>query len=115
MFLIDKQLGRVAPHFTRPDDPSKIGVSSERIARMFLRSAGVTDGIEGYARKDEICLSISGSAKGITWRTRPPESTKVLVDNLDAYLMKMFPGHHNSFTAYQRVEGNWYLYYDYED
>lgn len=124
MFLIDKELGRVAPHFTRPDDPSKIGVSPERIARyrMLLRSAGVSDGIEGYGRKDEICfrvsdrgLSISGSAKGIAWRTGPPEPAKVLVDDLDAYLMKMFPGDHHSFTAYQRIEGNWYLYYDYED
>jgi hypothetical protein len=124
MFLADKELGRVAPTFTRPEDPSTIGISAERIARyrMLLSSAGISDGIEGYGRKDDIWfrvsdrgLSISGSAKGIAWRTATPESPKILVDDLDAYLAKMFPGHHRSFTAYQRIEGNWYLYYDYED
>lgn len=124
MFLADKELGRVAPTFTRPEAPSTVGVSVERIARYrtLLKSAGISDGIEGYGRKDDIWfrvsdrgLSISGSAKGIVWCSKPPQSPKILVDDLDGYLKKMFPGHHNSFTAYQRIDGNWYLYYDYED
>src|SRR3954470_3738367 len=31
MFETDKDLGRVGENFTRPDDPERIGVSSERI------------------------------------------------------------------------------------
>ena len=124
MFLADKELGRVAPDFTRPEDPTKVGVTAERIARyrQLLRSAGVASGIEGYAPKAQIWfhvssrgLSISGSSKGIVWRSAPPDQTDLLVEDLDAFLAKTFPGHPKSFTAYQRLEGDWYLYYDYED
>ena len=124
MFLADKQLGRVAPDFTRPDDPAKIGVSPERIARYrkLLSSARVSSGIEGYGPKGEVLfhvssrgLSISGSSKGIVWCEKPPEPPRLLLDDLDAYLAKTFPGQPKSFTAYQRIEGNWYLYYDHED
>lgn len=124
MFLADKELGRVAPDFTRPEDPSKAGVTAERIARYrkLLSAAGVASGIEGYDPKNQVWyhissrgLSISGSSKGVVWRSTPPEAPELLVDDLDAFLAKTFPGHSRSFTAYQRLEGNWYLYYDYED
>ena len=124
MFLADTALGRVAPDFTRPEDPTTIGVRPERIARyrQLLRSAGVASGIEGYAPKNMVWyrvsdrgLSISGSSKGIIWRSETPGAPDLLLDDLDAFLAKTFPGHHRSFTAYQRLEGNWYLYYDYED
>jgi hypothetical protein len=124
MFLGDKKLGRVAPDFTRPDDPSTIGVPADRIGRYrsLLSAAHVSAGIEGYDPKDEVWyrvstrgLAISGSSKGIAWRSTPPEPPHLLVDDLDAFLAKTFPGHPKSFTAYQRIEDNWYLYYDYED
>ena len=124
MFLADKELGRVAPDFTRPHDPTTIGVAADRIARYrkLLSRAGVSAGIEGYDPKEEVWyhistrgLSISGSSKGIVWRSKPPEEPLLLLDDLDAFLAKTFPGHPKSFTAYQRIEDNWYLYYDYED
>ena len=124
MFLADKELGRVAPDFTRPEDPSKAGVPAERVERYrkLLSAAGVASGIEGYGPKNQVWyhissrgLSISGSSKGVVWRSAPPEAPDLLLDDLDAFLAKTFPGHSRSFTAYQRLEGNWYLYYDYED
>src|SRR5262249_22065761 len=53
MFDADRELGRVGDGFTRPDDPSTVGVSAERIAtyhRLF-DALGLRDGIEGYDRK----------------------------------------------------------------
>src|SRR5690242_6273965 len=75
-FQADKELNRVAPDFTRPDDPFTIGVSPARIAeyRGLLQKAGVARGIEGYGDKDAITfivsalgLSVSGSGKGIAY------------------------------------------------
>ena len=120
-FQADKALNRVAPDFTRPDDPSTIGVSPVRIAeyRELLQKAQVSRGIEGYGNKDAITfvvsalgLSVSGSGKGIAYLEGEPES---LVPDLDAYVSQALADHSRSFTAYQRIEDNWYLYYDYED
>jgi hypothetical protein len=120
-FQKDKALNRVAPDFTRPDDPSTVGVSPARIAdyRERLQKAEVSRGIEGYGDKDAITfivsalgLSVSGSGKGIAYLEGDPE---ILVPDLDAYVSKALADHSRSFTAYQRLEGNWYLYYDYED
>jgi hypothetical protein len=120
-FKTDKALNRVAPDFTRPDDPSTIGITPARIAeyRELLRKTGVDRGIEGYGEKEAITfvvsalgLSVSGSGKGIAYLKGEPE---ILVPDLDAYVGKALADHSRSFTAYQRIEENWYLYYDYED
>lgn len=121
MFRADKALNRVAPDFTRPDDPSSIGVTSARIAeyRQLLRKAGVATGIEGYNDKDAITfivsalgLGISGSGKGFAYLEGTPE---LLVPDLDAHISQAHAKHAESFTAYQRISGDWYLYYDHED
>jgi hypothetical protein len=120
-FQADKALNRVAPDFTRPDDPSTIGVTPARIAeyRELLQKARVGKGIEGYGDKDAITfivsalgLSVSGSGKGIAYLEGAPE---ILVPDLDAYVSQALADHSRSFTAFQRIDKNWYLYYDYED
>jgi hypothetical protein len=117
MFQSDKKLGRVAYDFTRPEKPGEIGITEERIKeyRRFFDELKLTAGIEGYEPKDSVMfirstqgLSISGSSKGFAYLEKRPE---LLVDSLDDYRSK----DGRSFTAFRHIEGNWYLYYDYED
>jgi hypothetical protein len=117
MFLADKGLGRVAYDFTRPERPETIGVSQDRLQqyRKLFSRLDLSEGIEGYDEKDlvwfhasAIGLSVTGSGKGYAYLTKPPP---LLVDNLDNYWSK----DGNSFTAFRHIEGNWYLYLDYED
>ena len=121
MFQADKALSRIAPDFTRPDDPAKAGVTPARLGdyRSLFKKAGVGNGMEGYGYRDMIWflvsslgLSVSGSGKGIAYVQGTPD---LLVPDLDAHIAKAHAGHAESFTAFQRIEGNWYLYYDYED
>ena len=117
MFLADKELGRVAPDFTRPEDPRTVGVSPERLGeyRKLLNTLGLSNGIEGYKEKDLVYfhssaqgLAVSGSGKGYAFAVIRPA---LVVDNLDNYWSK----DSRSFTAFRHIEGNWYLYFDYED
>jgi len=117
MFLTDKQLGRVAPTFTRPENPGEIGVTVARLSeyRNYFSKLDLTAGIEGYDEKDIIWfhastqgLTVTGSAKGYAYTKTKP---KLLVDDLDKYWSK----NGRSFTAFKSIEGNWYLYFEYED
>lgn len=117
MFIADKGLGRVAKDFTRPANPAEIGVTPERLAeyRKLFTTLGLRSGIEGYDPKDTVTfyastqgLAVSGSSKGFAYLKEPP---KILVDKLDGY--RSADG--RSFTVYRHLEGNWYLYLDYED
>jgi hypothetical protein len=117
MFLIDKRLGRVAYNFTRPENPGEIGITQERLKeyRDLFDELDLSAGIEGYDEKDLVWfhastqgLSVTGSSKGFAYLLKPP---KLIVDSLDGYRSK----DGRSFTAFRHIEGNWYLYYDYED
>jgi len=117
MFLADKELGRVAPDFTRPDDPRTVGVSPERLGeyRSLFKTLGLSNGIEGYKEKDLVYfhssaqgLAVSGSGKGYAFAVIRPA---LVVDNLDNYRSR----DSRSFTAFRHIEGNWYLYLDFED
>ena len=129
MFLEDKSLGRVGSNFTRTanffekcESPNtwngkEIEVSNERLKeyKKLFATIGLSAGIEGYCEKKMITfyastqgLSISGSTKGYAYLVTPP---KTLVDNLDNY----WSSDNRSFTAFRHIEGNWYLYFDYED
>jgi len=128
-FQEDKSLGRVAPDFTRTSnffekckEPNgwngkEVEVSNERLAeyRKLFDSLELSAGIEGYCGKEIIQfvsstkgLSVTGSSKGYAYLRKSP---KTLVDNLDNYWSE----DRKSFTAYRHIEGNWYLYFDYED
>jgi len=117
MFLADRELGRVAPDFTRPDDPRTVGVSLERLGeyRKLFNTLGLSNGIEGYKEKDLIYfrasaqgLAVSGSGKGYAFAVVRPA---VVVHNLDNYRSE----DSRSFTAFRHIEGNWYLYLEFED
>ncbi len=129
MFQEDKSLGRVSYDFTRTSnffekckEPNgwngkEIEVSNERLYqyRKLFKNLGLSAGIEGYCEKEIIefiastrGLSVTGSSKGYAYLQKPP---KILVDSLDNYWSE----DKKSFTAYKHIEGNWYLYFDYED
>jgi hypothetical protein len=117
MFLADKGLGRVAYDFTRPEHPENIGISSDRLQqyRKLFSRLGLSEGIEGYDEKELVWfhasaqgLSVTGSGKGYAYLTKPPP---LIVESLDNYWSK----DGKSFTAFRHIEGNWYLYFDYED
>jgi hypothetical protein len=113
MFLQDQQLERIAPDFTRPAN----SVSSARLTeyRAFFSKLSLEAGIEGYGEKRQVFfiastfgLSVSGSGKGYAYCIERPA---LIVDAIDTY--RSPDG--KSFTAFQHIEGNWYLYFDYED
>ena len=132
MFLEDESLGRVSIDFTRTSNffekcegpnswnGKEIEVSQERLAdyRKLFNALKLSAGIEGYCEKDRILfyastkgLSVTGSTKGYAYLKNAPKNSETLVDNLDNY----WSPDKKSFTAYRHVEGNWYLYFDYED
>lgn len=128
MFRSDRNLGRVGPNFTRSatgapgpggdaQGSGDIGVTSDRLNDYLSRFAklGIRAGIEGYNDKEYIYLhvssqglSITGTSKGYAYISKPPDR---IVENLDTYWSE----DGRSFSAYRRMEGNWYLYFDYED
>jgi hypothetical protein len=112
MFIADRALERVATDFTRPENPSAVGIPPERIAhyRSLFQSLQLEAGIEGYGAKDTIWflastrgLAVSGSAKGYVY-TRVPPAT--LTNDLDKTSVK------DGVPIYRHIEGNWYLYYE---
>jgi len=117
MILSDKGLLRVDNDWTLPANPEAVGVSQERISgyRKIFHRVGVPRGFSARESRDEIDfiattkgLSVTGSAKGYTWLSKRPE---LVIDNLDKY----WSTDGKSFTAYRHIEGNWYLWFDYED
>jgi hypothetical protein len=117
MFLSDKGLGRVAYDFTRPGDPQTVGVTTDRLKEYRRRfdKLELSAGIEGYDGKDIVWLhsstqglAVSGSGKGYAYLRKPPE---MQVQDLDKYWSK----DGRSFTAFRHIEGNWYLYFNFED
>lgn len=131
MFQADKGLGRVGGTFTRPEDPGKVGLSPQRIAeyRRLCTRVGAPDCIEGYdatfdrlygsvhpgrtEAKDPIWihvssagLAVSGSSKGFLFSASPPFEVVTDLDGLRPV---------KSGTWLRRIDGPWYLYFDYED
>ena len=117
MIRSDKGLLRVDDTWTLPEDPQTIGVSRDRIneyRNMFYR-VGVPRGFSAPESRESIeliattkGLSVTGSAKGYAWLASRPV---VVVDDLDTYWSK----DGKSFRAFRHIEGNWYLWFDYED
>ena len=121
MIKADKALQRVAPDFTRPENLTSAGIDAKRLDeyRRLFKHTGVKNGIESYGEKDMVWfhvsslgLSVSGSGKGIAYVEGEPEG---IMPDLDAHILKAHKERARSFTAFQRLEGDWYLYYDYED
>ena len=110
----DRGLERVDVDWTDPDDPSKIGVSAERIAeyRRMMRRIGVARGFYAFEPRNEISflafasgLSINGVSKGYVWSRNRPAADIPVVDSLDA----LWQGGGRHVWSYRHVEGPWYL------
>lgn len=129
MFTSDQGLGRVGADFTRSSSffekctganswsSNETGVDDDRLREYRKRFAtlGLPKGIEGYCDKEHIWLyastrglSVTGSSKGYVYVTKMPSP---VVESLDDY----WSADGKSFTAFRHVEGNWYLYFTYED
>lgn len=128
MFEADKGLGRVGASFTRPKDPSSVGVSPERIQeyRRLCSAVGARACIEGYdaayyrlygpvppgiqENKDPIWittytsgLSFQGEAKGYLYSVAP--KFEIVQDLEDTFTRR-------SETWIKPLEGNWYIFFD---
>lgn len=117
MLRADSGIQRIDEDWTAPSDPSRIGISKERLAtyRQLFKKLGIPRGIEVVHQPEcitfiasSIGLSISGSAKGYAYLEEPPQ---LVVDNLDTY----WSANGQSFTAFKHIKGDWYLFFDYED
>jgi hypothetical protein len=114
MIREDKGLERVDDDWTRPDDPSTIGVSPARIAeyRRLFAEANIPRGFYSFNEATTVQfigfaegLSISGCAKSYLYTTeKEPEG---LVD-------EPLDGHHQDNKAFvrRRIGENWFLQYD---
>ena len=118
LFNADKEVHRVYYESTVPEEPSTVGVNKERLAlyQSYFTKLGLNSGVaDDYVSKDIIRFIAStrgtmfgGSGKGYVYaESRPPE----IVDDLNKYWSKR----DKPFTVYKHLEGNWYLYFDYED
>lgn len=115
MIGADRGLERVDVDWTSPGDPTKIGVSAERIAeyRRIMRRIGVARGFYAFEPRDEISflafasgLSIGGVSKGYVWSKAGPSPETPVVDSLDA----LWASGARRVWHYRHVEGPWYLH-----
>jgi hypothetical protein len=113
---LDPKLERVAPDFTRPEDPASIGVPPERIAeyRSRLRAAGIAHGFSHYGDAIEFIVStrglaISGSAKGFVYAEAPDADATVVDGDLDA---ARAASPDKSVLLQRKIDGNWWLQLD---
>ena len=111
----DRGLERVDVDWTRPENPSTIGVSPERIGvyRRLMQEIGVTRGFYAFEPRDEISfiayasgLSIRGQSKSYVWSPAGEFQDAGMVESLDA----VWSSGHRRIWGYRHVEGPWYLH-----
>ncbi len=117
MLRADKKLERVDEDWTRPGDPTSIGVMPARIReyRDLFSKLSIPRGFHAFHDPENFTffastqgLSVTGSAKGYAYLQKVPD---LMVADLGAY----WSADGKSFTAYRWIKGNWYLYFDHED
>jgi hypothetical protein len=124
MFVADRGLYRVGETFTRPEDPSSVGVTPDRVReyRRLCDRVGARRCVEGYdvdasrapEAKDPIwigvsdrgLLSITSDSKGFLHSMAPRFE---IVPNLEN--VSLGPSE-KSKTWIRPIEGPWYLYFD---
>lgn len=111
----DRGLQRVDDNWTRPADPSTIGISAARIDgyRRILRRIGLPRGFELLRDGKEIDfiahtkgISVSGSAKSIVWSESGDFRGAPVAPDLDA----VWKNRGGKLWHYRHVEGPWYLH-----
>lgn len=123
MIAVDKGLVRVAEDFTDPSDPATIGISAERVKeyRKLLAKVDCPRGLLAAPARPGIYflnstrgLSIGGgSAKGFCYIEDPQKlnGKPVFVSDTGGYRAEHSNDH---FSAFRRIEGNWYLWLEYD-
>lgn len=128
MVQSDQGLVRVDDTWTKPEDPTTIGVTAARIAdyRARFRALGIPRGFQAYGGPDHILflawvqgITVAGSAKGYAWCEKTPDD---VVPDLDAaweanhqeYLKKNRQQSNHwekHLDLYRHIEGKWYLHF----
>lgn len=130
----EKGLRRVGDNWTRPEDPTSIGITKERLDeyRSLFRTLGLENGLSNSWDDQRVIefmassfgLLNRGSTKGFCWYASPlPTGDSRVVQDLDLYVAqkreqwrKSFeatgrtPSEH--FTIYRHIEDHWYLYWE---
>jgi hypothetical protein len=78
----------------------ELGFSEETFGNCIKDGVEFVDSVQG--------LAVSGSSKGYAFLRNKPE---ILTDSLDTY------SHPNldSYIAYKNIEGNWYLFFEFDN
>ncbi len=116
MIAQDPGLERLAPDFTRPEDPAAAGVSPDRVAlyRKLCLEAGIANGFQHYGSAIEFFvhtrgLSIAGSGKGFAYREADDPDALIVDGDLEAAVSSLAD---KSVLAQRRISGNWWLELD---
>jgi len=127
---IDQKIGleRVDDDWTRPENVTSIGLTEQDIVnyRNDFRNLNIPRGFYAFSdRIDFIAhtsgLSISGSSEGYLYSTIEPKN---YFKKNCGYSLKPFndlreykgcKGYTHSYTIYQPIDKNWFIYKDYED
>jgi hypothetical protein len=116
MIAEDANLVRLAPDFTRPEDPASAGASAERIAayRRLCAQAGIAHGFSHYGDAIEFIvhtqgLSISGSAKGFVYAASADDDATVVDGDLDAAAASL---QDKDVLLERKIDDNWWLILD---
>ncbi|HAB17219.1 MAG TPA: hypothetical protein PLX89_24940 [Verrucomicrobiota bacterium] len=114
MIQQDEGLTRVGVDWTRPQNAASVGVSEERLAtyRGLFKQSGTLFGIEVTNNRDVIefivnshGLGTSGYAIGLAY-IRDASELNVVGD------LKSLPVPPREAEYFQRLESNWYIFYD---
>lgn len=112
----DPKLQRLAPDFTRPEDPALIGVPPERVAeyRSRLHAAGIAHGFSHYGEPIEFIVStrglaISGSGKSFVYAEHADPDATVVDGDLDAAAAAL---EDKDVLLQRKIDGNWWLQLD---
>lgn len=123
-----KGLERVDNSWTRPDNLKRIGLDQEDIEdyRSNFKKLNVPRGF--YAYPDQIVyvvyaygLSVSGTSRGYLYSKKQPKNFfKKNCGHSERPLKKIddfsgCEGYATSYTIYQQIDENWYIFEDYED
>ena len=124
MLRTDRRLERIDTTWTRPKDPSSIGVTPERmrVYRELLSTLGLKRGFYAFHDPEHFTFLSSitgstfcGSAKGYVYldMAEKPEYAAYVVADLDRLQRKATWGPHSrtGFVGYRPIKGNWYIYF----
>jgi hypothetical protein len=107
----DLRLQRLAPDFTRPENPGDAGISPDRVKlyRQLLQTTGIANGMVNadgamFFLVNARGLAIAGSAKGFIYREDPDPDARVVTFDLDSEEVRP-----KGELLMRHVDGNWWL------